>query len=197
MDGSVYLWDSSVELRDDSEFVVPGVNQFEFSTDSKCLFTLEQTNRVMQRDAPDFRATHLFDLPGNSRRDAAISRDGYLVAPTTNGVLQLYDLKERRLLREFGNYGPGVWISLSEFPIGRKRLLVVTSPKQRCDEWNLETFQSKSLNQGDEQEKFSLEKFSLSNRADWMLKTEYDGSVTLTRFKPRPAPPKIWVWVWS
>jgi serine/threonine protein kinase/WD40 repeat protein len=174
-DGSVYLWDSSREFRDDSELVVSGVRDFEFATDSKSVFTVEQTNRVMQREGPDFRAAHLFDLPGNDKRNAAISRDGYLVAPTTNGLLQLYDLKERRLVREFGNYGPGVGISLPAFPVGRKRLLVVTSLKQRCDEWDLETFQSKPLNQGAEQETFNL-----SNRGEWLLKTDFDGSVTLT-----------------
>ena len=174
-DGSVHLWDSTVELRDDSELVLLGVSDFEFSADSKSLFTVEQTNRVMKRDGPDFRATHLFDLPGNSRRNAGISRDGYLVAPTTNGVLQLYDLKERRLVREFGNYGPGVGISLPVFPAGRKRMLAIISSNQRYDEWDLETFQSKPLNQGGE-----LEKFTLSTRGEWMLKTEFDGSVTVT-----------------
>jgi WD40 repeat protein len=172
-DGSVYLWDSTTERRDNSEVVLTGVSDFEFSADSQSLFTIEQTNRVMRREGPDFgSATHLLDLPENSWLGRAISQDGFLATSTADGVVQLYDLRERRLVREFGHYGHEV--SIPWLPVGRKRLLVLDG--QRCHEWDLETFQSKPLGRDGERESFHL-----STNAEWLLSMEFGGTCTLTR----------------
>jgi eukaryotic-like serine/threonine-protein kinase len=176
-DGSVYLWDSAAVQRDDTEVFLTGVSDFEFSADSQSLITIEQTNRVMRRQGPDFRSvTHLLDLPENTGPGRAISQDGFLATATVGGVLQLYDLRERRLVREFGNYGGLVYIY--GFPVGRKRLLVLEAAGQRFHEWDLETFQSKPLGQGVDAER---ESFHLSNDAEWLLTSKFDGTFTLTR----------------
>jgi WD40 repeat protein len=189
-DGSVYLWDSSVERRDDSELVLPGVTGFEFSTDSRSIFTIEQTNRVIQRHTPDFlTATHLLDLPAIPadwrERSAAISQDGFLITVIANGVLQLYDLPKRRLVREFGNYGPGVGISIPSFPVGGKRVLVRISSTGRWDEWDLETFQSQPLNVPDRSATLRL-----SNNGEWLLRTDLNGFFTVTRIQTRASTAK-------
>jgi WD40 repeat protein/tRNA A-37 threonylcarbamoyl transferase component Bud32 len=170
-DGSVCLWDITGERRDESETILPADGSYVFSPDSQSLFAIE-TNRVVQWHGPRFEAaTHLFDKPSDAGEQREFSADGrLLVTVSTNGVLQLCDMQQGRVVRQFGKYPPGS--RLSPFALGRKTLLAGNT--NQTELWDLDTFQIiRSWPTGER-----WENFGLSDDGQWVVMVNYTGTGT-------------------
>jgi WD40 repeat protein len=163
-DGSVCVWDISGERRNDLQAILPGVRNWEVAPDGQSIFAIE-TNRVVQWHGASYEArTPLFDRPDGQ---SVFSTDGrLLITVSTNGVLQICDIQQRRLVRQFGNYPGKVLL----YP-GRKNLLVRVG--NHFDDWDLDSFQmTRSWDVND-----SEGDFQVSDNREWLFKWDYTGSL--------------------
>jgi WD40 repeat protein len=173
-DGSVCVWDVTGERRDEWQATFPKTGtRWEFAPDGQSIFAIE-TNRVVQWHGPRYEArTHLFDQPPDAGDQYGFSTDGrLLVTVSSNGVLQLCDMQQGRLVRQFGTYPAGV--NLAPFRFGRKTLLAGRG--DHVDLWDLETFQIVRSWPGP----VAGEYFDVADDGKWVLKSEYTGTFTRT-----------------
>ncbi len=142
-DGSVCVWDVTGARPDDSQWQVmqPWTWAWEFAPDSQSIFSLE-TDGVFQWHGPRFETrTALIDLSRHGTRWGGFSKDARLfVNVATNGVVQVYNMEQRKLVRQFGSYPAAV----SGFVRPKKLLLYHADYFDQLgadlDEWDLDTF---------------------------------------------------------
>jgi WD40 repeat protein len=119
---------------------VPSANKaWHFTPDSKSVLVCDSLGRVARWLGPDFkRAESLFDV-GTNILEAQISGDCRLLAlGSTNGVIQVWDLNRRTLLREFSGVKSPWGLSLV-FAQESRKLLGIYFQDSSLHEWDLTT----------------------------------------------------------
>jgi WD40 repeat protein len=119
---------------------VPSANRaWHFSPDSKSVLVCDSQGRVARWLGPDFkRAESLLDV-GTNILAAQISGDCRLLALcSTNGVIQVWDLNRRALLREFSGVVTPWGVSLL-FMLESRKLLALYYQDSSLHEWDLAT----------------------------------------------------------
>jgi hypothetical protein len=181
-DGSVCVWDANRARPDDSHWQVMRPHRewsWEFASDSQSIFSLDvkgEKGQVVQWHGPHFDTrTTLFDISRDGTLWGDFSRDARLfVKVATNGVVQVYNMEQRKLIRQFGSY-PAV---LTGF-VRPNKLLLYTADS--LDEWDLDTFQLiKSWKLG------GLTYYSTaSDDGKLLLTSDHYGTFTLANFTTR------------
>jgi WD40 repeat protein len=139
-DGSVYAWNTTLSPGETTCIRVPTANKaWHFSPDSKSVLACDSQGRVARWLGPDFkRSESLFDV-GTNILEAQISGDCRLLAlSSTNGVIQVWDLNRRALLREFNGLATPWGMSLL-FVKDSRRLLAMYYQDSSLHEWDLTT----------------------------------------------------------
>jgi serine/threonine protein kinase/WD40 repeat protein len=175
-DGSVCVWDATGARPDDSHWhvmVTDRERSWEFASDSQSIFSLAVKGQVVQWHGTRFDIrTTLFDVSRDGTLWGDFSRDARLfVNVTTNGVVQVYDMEQKKLMRQFGSY-PGIVAGF----IRPKRLLLYAD--NALDEWDLDTFQlrkSWKLNG-------SIYQSTVSDDGTLVLNFDLNGTFTLANF---------------
>jgi WD40 repeat protein len=139
-DGSVYAWNTTLLPSESTCIRVPSTNRaWHFSPESKSVVACDSQGRVARWLGPDFkRSALLFDLSTNILQ-GQISGDCRLLALAwTNGAIQVWDLNQRALLREFkGPETPGNMTLL--FAQDSSKLLAMYYQDSSLHEWDLTT----------------------------------------------------------
>ncbi|HUD45774.1 MAG TPA: protein kinase [Candidatus Baltobacteraceae bacterium] len=178
-DGSVCVWDATGARPDDSHWQVVTpvrVRAWEFASDSQSILTLDVKGQVGQWHGPRFDTrTALFDVSRDGTLWGDFSKDARLfVNVATNGVVQVYDMEQRKLVRQFGSY-PGIVTGFA-----RPKKLLLYSPAG-LDEWDLDTFQLlKSWKLPG-----SIYQSIVSDDGNRLLSSDYNGTVTLANLTTR------------
>ncbi len=108
-DGSVSVWDTS-HIRNPKTYVtLPGwQSAWSFSPDGDSLLTVDRTGGVSRWKGPAFQEREPLWNVGSDFAYARLARDGNCVATiTSNGVVRVWDLPQRRLLSQFAARQPG------------------------------------------------------------------------------------------
>jgi serine/threonine protein kinase/WD40 repeat protein len=187
-DGSVCVWDISGARPDDSHWQVTRPNQgrtWEFASDSKSIFTLDVKGLVVQWHGTRFDVrTTLLDVSRVGTLWGDFSKDArQFVNVTSNGVVQVYNLAERTLVRQFGSY-PG---AVRGFVRPKKLLLYHADNVDHLlngadlDEWDLDSFQ---LIKSWKVSGFPYPS-TVSNDGQRLLTSDRNGSFTLVNFTTR------------
>jgi WD40 repeat protein/tRNA A-37 threonylcarbamoyl transferase component Bud32 len=145
-DGSVFIWDPTAPVREPNHFVVEtNVNCWRFVKDGQDLVTLDLAGHVVRRGGTRFQNPEsLMTIPVESliiwregAQNHSFSRDGGLLATaSTNGSVQIWDLRHATLLRQFTNLG-GPWPR--EFSQRNASLIVENTDDGSCHELDLAT----------------------------------------------------------
>ena len=179
-DGSVCEWDATGARPDDSHWQVMLPDRgdaWEFASDSQSVFTLEEKGQIVQWHGPRFDIrTTLFDVSRDGTLWGDFSTDARLfVNVATNGVVQVYDMEQKKLAHQFGSY-PGI---VRGFVRPKKLLLYTTD--DTLDEWDLDTFQFlKSWKLGG-----SVYYSVVSDDGQRLLSSDRNGTFTLANFTTR------------
>jgi WD40 repeat protein/serine/threonine protein kinase len=105
-DGTVCFWDTSVTHPHQTRTRIPAedVISWGFSPDGKSVQTFDRQYRVMQWSGADYqKGTKLLDLGTNAYSAAVSARGEFLGVCLSNGVIQVWDLQQRSLVREWTN----------------------------------------------------------------------------------------------
>jgi serine/threonine protein kinase/WD40 repeat protein len=180
-DGSVCVWDATGARPDDSQWQVmqQWTWAWEFAPDSQSIFSVE-TDGVYQWHGPRFETrTALIDLTRDGTRWGGFSKDARLfVNVATNGVVQVYNMEQRKLVRQFGSYPAAV----SGFVRPKKLLLYHADYFDQLgddlDEWDLDTFRLIKSWKLSGYDQYS----SASDDGRWLLTWTSSGSCTLANF---------------
>jgi serine/threonine protein kinase/WD40 repeat protein len=178
-DGSVCAWDATGARPDDSHWQVMRPDRgrsWEFASDSQSILTLDEKGQVVQWHGPRFDTrTTLFDISRDGTLWGDFSSDARLfVNVATNGVVQVYNMEQRKLVRQFGSY-PGIVRGF----VRPKKLLLYTD--DALDEWDLDTFQLlKSWTLPGE-----IYSSTVSDDRKLLLTAEHNGTFTLANFTTR------------
>jgi WD40 repeat protein len=140
-DGAVCFWDISVSHSHETRITLPEpVAAWHFTPDSQSVVTSDPQGRVRRWGGRDFQqAETLFEIGTNNYRyDSLFSRDGRLLAvTTTNNVLQVWDLSQRRLWREFPS--PTGEIVAQSFSDDDNKLMASSDDYRSLHEWDLDS----------------------------------------------------------
>jgi len=146
-DGSVCLWDTASIQHERSRVILPErVGAWRLEPDGLSVLTVDLQGRLTRWKGTDFRQSEsLLDLGMRltsvgwpMRYSAVFSRSGRQVAVgSTNGVIKVWDVQQRRLLREFpvssGRATP------LEFLMKGNRLAVFYQGDSSIHDWDLTT----------------------------------------------------------
>ena len=145
-DGSVHLWDTTSIQHEGARAILPAgipvLGSWRLSPDSASVFTVDGKGRVTRWTGTCFRDSESWmDLvpPPGSRDLVLISQDARRVAVgSTNGLMKVWDLQQRALLRQF---------QVSTKPVmpleflGQGKSLLINLNDGSTQEWNLATGQ--------------------------------------------------------
>jgi WD40 repeat protein len=146
-DGSVLLWEIALQKRQPTEVQLPEkFAAWRFGQDGKSVLTLGQQRQVAQWSGEDFLSKEPSIEIGMSlvrsksnwgHWPALFSQDGrWLAVGSTNGLLEVWDLLNRRLFRHFNHATEEAfpWAFLAD---GKR--LVASQPNDFLHEWDLTT----------------------------------------------------------
>jgi len=181
-DGSVRLWDASSIGRGRTYTWLPTpLRTWCFDTDSRSVFTVDRQGKVARWHGIDFQQMQLlFEVDTNSVVSAfspdLFSPDRRLLATALpNGVVQVWDINSRALLKEFTAYTGIV------FPIGflsqATKLIILHPDNGSLHEWDLAKGQEIQTWRGvanPSVERLSAVAFSPDER--WCLMFSYQGA---------------------
>jgi WD40 repeat protein len=127
-DGSVYLWDTTSIQHERTRAILPiTVAAWQLGLESASVLTVDLQGHITLWKGTDFREREsLMDLAAQPspcgwplRYSVLISRDArFVAAGSTNGLIKVWDLPQRRLLRQF-SVGTGVVAPLEFLAQGR------------------------------------------------------------------------------
>ena len=138
-DGTVCFWDTSVPHSHLPRITLAAnLVNWSFAEGGRSVLTLNQQGRVMRWGGSDFQqAEQMLDVVTNVL-GGCFSMDGrFLAVSATNGILQVWDVSRRILMRQFTNVAGYnyPW----KFLAGGKRLLTYLESDNAYHEWNLTT----------------------------------------------------------
>jgi WD40 repeat protein len=143
-DGSVYVWDTATLRRDKTHITLPEpVRGWGFAPDGRSVLALSGQGQVTRWQGPEFQDGQLLLDTGASATNLAFaifSPDGrYLAANSKGRALQVWDLEQRRLAREFASEKD--WVVPLGFRAQSGELLTAALPGDTIAAWNLATGQ--------------------------------------------------------
>jgi len=143
-DGTVCVWDTSILHPRQPRITIPeNVANWNFATDSQSVITFGKQGRLTRWSGAAFqRSEPILDLGTNHDfvfyYRTAFSRDGRLFAAgSANGIIQVWDLVQRTLLRQITNTSDIV-VPI-KFLASDSRLLTASKVGYVAHEWDLAT----------------------------------------------------------
>jgi WD40 repeat protein/serine/threonine protein kinase len=141
-DGTVCFWDTSVTHPREPRSIIPiheNVYDWNFSPDSQSVLTVDyQHHQVVRWSGPGFQQQERFLDPGTHFSSDEFSQDGrFLAFGFTNGVLQVWDVSRRVLLRQWTNTTDNVWTVT--FLANGNKLITWSKIGNSYHEWDLPT----------------------------------------------------------
>ena len=141
-DGTFLTWDTQQARPDRTRLRLEfpdSLFAWQFSPDGKSILAVEDAGQVTRLSGPDFGVREGLVKLGKGGWNARFSKDGRFVAKgSTNGMVQLWDLERRSLVKEFA-VGTGR-VRAFDFREDAKRLIVFADDEQPAREWDLATF---------------------------------------------------------
>jgi WD40 repeat protein/tRNA A-37 threonylcarbamoyl transferase component Bud32 len=174
--GAVYAWNLQKALDNAEPATIKDTYCWEFGSDGQSIVALFNDRHVSQLQGPNFDvSTPLFELaPDEKIRGAIFSRFGrLLVALTTNSAVRVWNVKERRVVRELGPF-PDSNISIQWGSTKGRKLIVAQANNQSMEEWDLDTLQKARIQTG------SFDNLHYSDDGKLQLRATFDGSFSLT-----------------
>ena len=140
-DGSVLMWDTAIDHRQNASIVIPGDQvAWRFTPDSKAILTMDSQGRVVRRTGERFESEEvLLDIGKPITGGSVIYAKALAVACYRDGRVQFWDLTRHSLLHEAKPFkGPvnGGWGILLE-----SDRILITDNALTVVQFNLPTFQ--------------------------------------------------------
>jgi WD40 repeat protein len=104
-EGAVCFWDTSIPHTNRRYFAIPAnILTWRFAPDSRSLLTVDQQGRVARWSGPDFQEVEPLLAARGAAVSPVFSTDGNLLGVgSPNGVVQVWDLARKVLLRQLTN----------------------------------------------------------------------------------------------
>ncbi len=179
-DGSVYVWDITKVKRDRGPALLwlqPG-DRWHFDGNSQGVFTVNSQGRVSHWHGPGFQTMQ--PVPDVNAGPAIVapspfSTDGRLLgAGSTNGIVRVWDLQQRKLLHEL-KAGDG-FARFQGFS-GQGKILTVSQPSERYEAqlWDLQSLrETVSFH-----EPPNIVTYAISDDGQWRIALSYRGECWL------------------
>jgi len=138
-DGSVLVWDTTRLPRDDSHFTLPvRARAWRIAADGQSVVTIDEQGQVVRWQGPDFQEPETVLAHGPNPAGALFSADArFLAVRDASGAVQVWNLPEHALLREFT---PDVGATFPVAFVAPENHLVTRSfPENAFREWDIAT----------------------------------------------------------
>ena len=175
-DGSVYFWDTTTTRHENTRITLPAAitHTWRFAPDSHSVLTLDAQGRLARWQGASFQEMETVKEFGTNAPAACFSDDAQrLAVGSTNGTVQLWDLQQRVLLREF-TVSTGT-VQPRQFLAQRNTLVIHQESDDSLHEWDLATSRETQSWRGDTQ--WPGRSFSPDGRS--FLNLNYNGTTLL------------------
>jgi len=145
LDGSIYAWETARARNQLAPVVIPGVIDYQFSSDSQSLLTLDARGQVRRWQAPDFQVNRAVLEVGSRSYQTDFSDDGSFLVSVSNRVVRVWDLSRRSPARQLPYDGllAGGANLVHAFVPGTNQLMAWEPAKGLLHQWDLNAFQER------------------------------------------------------